>query len=120
MSSFKIAIGVCVGLLLFCFISCVGFGVLVGVGSRAVQQQKISSGITLDEYNQIKNGMSYQQVVSIIGVEGESISENSMDGIPGVMKSVSTKAYLWQNSDGSNMMVMFQNNKMIQKSQFGL
>lgn len=33
------------------------------------------STITMDEYNQIKNGMSYDEVCDIIGGEGELVSE---------------------------------------------
>ena len=28
--------------------------------------------------------------------------------------------YMWQNSDGSNMNAMFQNDKLVNKAQFGL
>ena len=76
--------------------------------------------VTYDEYKQIKNGMSYRQVVKIIGAEGEEISSNKMDGVPGVMKSLVTVMYQWVNNNGSNMNAMFQNDKLIQKAQLGL
>ena len=76
--------------------------------------------VTFDAYQRIQNGMSYSQVVAIIGAEGEEMARNKMDGVPGVMESVETVMYQWVNSNGSNMNAMFQNNKLIQKAQFGL
>lgn len=76
--------------------------------------------VTFDAYQRIQNGMSYSQVVAIIGAEGEEMSRNKMDGVPGVMASIETVMYQWVNSNGSNMNAMFQNNKLIQKAQFGL
>lgn len=43
-----------------------------------------------------------------------------MDGVPGVMESVDAVMYQWVNSNGSNMNTMFQNDRLIQKAQFGL
>lgn len=76
--------------------------------------------VTFDEYQKIQNGMSYSGVVSIIGAEGEEMSRNKIDGVPGVMNSVETIMYQWVNSNGSNMNAMFQNDKLMQKAQFGL
>ena len=76
--------------------------------------------VSFDKYKQIQNGMSYRKVVSIIGSEGEESSRNKIDGVPGVMSSVETVMYQWVNGNGSNMNAMFQNDKLIQKAQFGL
>lgn len=76
--------------------------------------------VTMEEYQQIQNGMSYQQVVQIIGQPGEESARNHMDGVPGVMESLETVAYSWVNPGGSNMNAMFQNDKLMQKAQFGL
>jgi len=73
--------------------------------------------VTLSEYNQISYGMSYSQVASIIGYEGIQTSGGTMDGIPGVMPSVTTEMYMWRNSDGSNLIVMFQNDALVNKTQ---
>ncbi|MCS5644363.1 MAG: hypothetical protein NZ807_14045 [Dehalococcoidia bacterium] len=72
------------------------------------------------EYRQIENGMSYSQVVTIIGYGGTESSSGIIEGVPGVMPSITTKLYMWQNSDGSNMNAMFQNDKLTSKAQFGL
>ena len=87
---------------------------------RQVLPQLSSDVVTKNEYDQISEGISYAQVVSVIGTEGVEQSSNRIEGVPGVMESVSTKMYSWQNSDGSNMNAMFQNDKLIQKAQSGL
>ena len=76
--------------------------------------------VTRSEYGQIQNGMTYQQVVEIIGVPGEEVSSNDMPGVPGVMDPIETVMYMWSNPDGSNMNAMFQNDALMQKAQFGL
>lgn len=76
--------------------------------------------ITFDKYQKIQNGMSYKQVVEIIGAEGEEISRNKIDGVSGVMGAVETVMYQWVNGNGSNMNAIFQNDKLNQKAQFGL
>ena len=76
--------------------------------------------VTFYEYQRVQNGMSYAQVVNIIGAEGEEMSRNKIDGVPGIMESIETVMYQWVNSNGSNMNAMFQNDKLFQKAQFGL
>jgi rubrerythrin len=76
--------------------------------------------VTFDEYTQIRTGMSYRSVISIIGAEGEEISRNRLDGVPGAMGPIETIMYQWVNDSGSNMNAMFQNDRLIQKAQFGL
>lgn len=81
-----------------------------GSSSKANEKNGI---ITYDMYNRIKNGMSYDEVVAITGQAGKELSRTELAGYTTVM-------YSWQNPGGSNMMVMFQKGKVIQKSQFGL
>ena len=76
--------------------------------------------VTFDEYKRVEDGMSYQQVVSIIGAQGEETVRNRLEGDPDVMESVDTVMYQWVNSNGSNMNAMFQNDKLVLKAQFGL
>lgn len=95
-----------------------GFMVIVGVvaGGKAahdVQQQQQANTITLAQFNRIQNGMTYQQVVQIIGRQGTVISENSIAGIHNIM-------YQWEAGFMANMSAMFQDGKLIQKSQFGM
>lgn len=69
--------------------------------------------ITRAKYYRIQDGMSYEQVRAIIGAAGEEISRSSLAGYTTVM-------YSWKNSNGSNMNVMFQNGRLVNKAQFGL
>jgi hypothetical protein len=58
--------------------------------------------------------MSYQQVVSVLGREGTVTSHTTIADTTTVM-------YQWTNFGGlSNMVVMFQDDQLMMKSQFGL
>lgn len=70
---------------------------------------------TMAEFNQLREGMTYEQAVEIIGGEGEVLSSSDMAGYQTVM-------FKWDGSGsfGANMNAMFQNGRMISKAQFGL
>lgn len=71
-------------------------------------------GVTMAQYNQLSDGMSYEQAVKILGSKGQEMSRNNLAGITTVM-------YMWEGrSAGANMNAMFQNGKLVQKAQFGL
>lgn len=71
-------------------------------------------GVTLANYLRLDTGMSYADVVAILGKSGTEMSSNEIAGTRTVM-------YQWEGrSSGANMNAMFQNDKMIQKAQFGL
>jgi cytoskeletal protein RodZ len=72
-----------------------------------------SSGVTLENFNKIQTGMTYAQVVGILGEEGTVISENEIGDYKTVM-------YQFTGGFGSNCNTMFQNGKLISKAQFGL
>jgi len=76
--------------------------------------------VTFEEYQKIQDEASYREVVQIIGAEGEEVSRNKIQAVPGVMDSVETVMYQWVNGNGSNMNAMFQGDKLVQKAQFGL
>lgn len=70
--------------------------------------------VTKAKYDAVKNGMTYSQVASILGCDGEELSSSEMAGFKTIM-------YMWDgNSLGGNMNAMFQNGKLVQKAQFGL
>jgi hypothetical protein len=69
--------------------------------------------VTKAEFDRIKEGMTYEDVVKIIGASGEQQSSSDIAGYKTVM-------YSWMNSNGSNMNAMFQNGKLVQRAQFGL
>lgn len=74
--------------------------------------------ISLDEYNAIKNGMSYDEVFEIVGSRGEVISEVDM----GFGDEYITIMFAWEGEGaiGANANVMFQGGKVTSKAQFGL
>ncbi|MEQ8999052.1 MAG: DUF3862 domain-containing protein [Coleofasciculus sp. B1-GNL1-01] len=68
--------------------------------------------LTLEAFNQIKAGMTYEQVIEILG-EGEEISRVEIPGTP------TTVMYQWQTGLRS-VNATFQDNKLISKAQFNL
>jgi len=69
--------------------------------------------IEYSDYKQIRNGMSYREVVSIIGTEGDEISSSSL-------YNIETTLYLWRSTNGGKIIVTFQNDKVVLKSETGL
>ncbi len=72
----------------------------------------VAEGVTMSQYSSLYTGMSYSDVIDIIG-GGEEVSRSEVMGHTTVM-------YSWRNPDGGNMNAMFQDRKMISKAQFGL
>lgn len=76
--------------------------------------------ITLEKYRQIRNGMSYNEVVEIFGEqETESYSEYD-EGIKGYTGPSLTSWFIWRNPDGSAAEIAFISNKVVGKKQEGL
>jgi outer membrane protein assembly factor BamE (lipoprotein component of BamABCDE complex) len=73
--------------------------------------------ITKAEFDEIQNGMSYDQVSKIIGGPGEVMSEVGTKG-----EQFYTVMYMYkgEGSLGSNANLMFQDGKLNTKAQFGL
>ena len=69
--------------------------------------------LTLPKFNNIKIGMSYAQVVAIIGAPGIMVAQDS------TTKAV-TEWYVWQNRGNANMTVTFRRGKVTRKVQSGL
>lgn len=68
---------------------------------------------TLAKYHRIETGMTPDEVHEIMGSWGKEQARVEAAGIL-------TVSYSWQNQDGANMTVMFQNGKVTSKGQFGL
>lgn len=79
-----------------------------------------SNKYTLKKFNQIQSGISYRQCADIMGGPGTLEAESTMQGIPGIMPTTVIKSYSWQNPDGSNLSIMFENDSMNMKAQAGL
>lgn len=71
--------------------------------------------MTLEEYNKIQNGMSYDEVVSIVGSPGTDTATSGAGGF--TIRMVS-----WEGNGmlGSNANVTFTNGTVSGKAQFGL
>lgn len=74
-----------------------------------------SKYITLEEFNKIETGMSYDEVKEIIGSDGELLSTSSFN-------NYSISIYIWygKGSIGANANVTFTNGKVSGKAQAGL
>lgn len=76
----------------------------------------VQSVISLDEFNAIQTGMTYDQVVEIVGSQGTLQSQAEIAGAKSEM-------YFWiflQNPGGSNANIQLSNGKVIGKAQFML
>lgn len=70
-----------------------------------------SYGVTLAGFNQLKAGMTYAEVVRNLGEPGTEMARSDVPGY-------STVSYQWKAKQGvGNMIVMFQNNKLVSKAQ---
>jgi len=94
---------------------------LVAIDQLGVIDRLAAPGIPLldqvvhrAEYDRIEPGQSLMVVETIIGHPGEELSRTDLAGAP------TTVVYQWINADGSNMNAMFQNDRLVQKAQFGL
>jgi hypothetical protein len=69
---------------------------------------------TYEEYLKISNGMTYSEVVEIIGSEGTETSSASAGGY-------TSKVYKWDGSEkNSNVVVTFTNDLVVAKAESGL
>jgi len=87
-------------------------GELITTGTEATQKHE---KLNLEKFNKIETGMTYEQVVAIIGEEGTVLSESEISNIKTII-------YSWygKGSIGANANITFQNGKAISKAQFGL
>jgi hypothetical protein len=74
-----------------------------------------SGSVTLAQFQQLRDGMSYSETISVLGRAGTEQSRSNIADIVTVM-------YSWPGSGalGANMNAMFQNDKLVTKAQFGL
>jgi len=105
--------GIPVALLLFLVL--LGHAVSTGTPSTStgVSTRTTTSPINLNNYSRISDGMSYNQVVNILERSGKELSRSSIGGTTTVM-------YSWDAPGFASMNAMFQDDKLVSKSQFGL
>lgn len=72
-----------------------------------------STSLTMDKYNKVKNGMSYKEVVEIMGSDGTE-TFNSTIG------KYTTVSYKWEGENFQFIYATFQNDKLTSKTQANL
>ena len=80
---------------------------------------KKSGKINMEKFEKINSGMTYEEVVAIIGEKGELSSEVDM----GIGSDFVTQIYTWQGEGillRGNANITFQGGKVVAKAQFGL
>jgi hypothetical protein len=105
----QMTIGGVIGLLILIF------AVMPFMCARSVPGELGGNIITLSEYSQVQNGMSYSQVAAIIGDPGQETGRTDAPEL-----NLTITMYSWQNPDGSNMQTQFSNDKLTTKAQAGL
>ena len=84
--------------------------------SKKSTPSEVKAQVSMETFKKLSNGMSKMDVVKILGRRGELVSENRFGDI-------TTEMYMWEGDVGdfgSNMNIMFQNDELVSKSQFGL
>lgn len=112
--------GCLVAFIIFFVVICVGIAIISSTSttsSDTTTPSKNSEFITLDEFNQIQAGMTYEQVVNIIGSNGTLTSDVSLGN-----EAYHTQIYMWYGNriTGANANITFQGGKVVSKAQFGL
>ena len=74
--------------------------------------ESIDSQITMDKYNQVENGISYEELTKILG-EGVMLSQAKLNNIE-------SSIYEYINKNESNASFTFSGGKLIGKSQYNL
>ncbi|WP_097025564.1 DUF3862 domain-containing protein [Clostridium peptidivorans] len=85
-------------------------GVVTGKAQAGLKD--MNAKVTLEKYNSVKEGMTYDQIKAVLG-EGELTSQTKI-------MDMESSIYSWINRDGSNMNCTFTGGKMQMKAQFNL
>lgn len=111
--------GCLMSILVFVVIVCGGVAFTLNLNDSV---QKSISGvsdeseyITMEEYNQIETGMSYDNVKEIVGSAGEISSQVETNGVKVVIVT-----WYGNGGAGSNANVTFTNDEVTGKAQIGL
>jgi hypothetical protein len=77
--------------------------------------QNTTCVVSKSQFMALRTGMTYRDAMRILGCEGDEVSRSEMAGFRTVI-------YAWKGSvwSGANMNAMFQNDRLISKSQAGL
>lgn len=89
---------------------------LLGTASNKVQSEEAGSvekSITMAQFKKLKTGMTYKQACMYLGPTGVEDGSNELAGFK-------TSSYTWTNDNMGTINLMFQNGKLMQKTQFNL
>jgi hypothetical protein len=93
--------------------------ILSSLTPEAPPEPESREQITVAEYNQVQNGMTYEQVVQIVGFEGTLDGEERVTDDSG--RAARLTAYTWKNgSFGGYMNTVFQDGRLVMKDQYAL
>lgn len=113
-SIFRVIAGVVIGLFIIIYIESYYFSSIPARMNYTYTSSSSDDYISLSEFNEIENGMSYEEVKEIVGSEGTIMSETNIG-------NTNTIIYYWYGKDGvSNANFTFSNNKLINKTQIAL
>lgn len=87
-------------------------------GSANKNNEAEASLMTMEKFNSIQTGMLYDEVLEIVGVDGELMSESDI----GQGAQYKTQLFTWEGNGGlgSNANITFQGGRVIAKAQLGL
>ena len=83
--------------------------------TEAPKVEKNSPKISKEEFEALETGITYEEAVSIIGGEGELMSQVDVPGYNTIIYSWNGEGFI-----GANANATFQNNKLMAKAQVGL
>ena len=103
---------------------CIFFGIMLvfgglatifgGTDTETTVKEDEGCYMTIEKFNQINTGMTYEEVKNVIGCDGKLSTESSAG-------DQSMKVYYWYAKNGvSNATFSFYNNELSAKSQIGL
>lgn len=82
--------------------------------------ERAAKNITLSDYRRLTPRISYSEACQILGKSGTEISHSRLDRTSTNEEPLETISYSWANSDGSNLILLFQNNQLVSRTQYGL
>ena len=81
-------------------------------GAETAESESQDASVTLEMFNNITEGLTYEEVVGIAGSPGRHWPEGTRE--PGA------KAFVWENADASYWLGIFKDGKLVSKTQRNL
>ncbi len=67
----------------------------------------------------LSDGISYDEAARTLGVPGHLQTRNAA-GIPGMENDPRVSVYAWPNHDGSRIVLVFRNDRLVHRTQVGM